>query len=78
MGNEEKGTFGASCDGSVLLAEPQYDVDGTILDNGIQLIGNATRQSNGLYTSLANVNGSLCTVEFKLTTAIRPSVVSET
>lgn len=34
---------------------------------GIQFLGNATLQPNGMYRCLANVYGSLCVVEVRIT-----------
>lgn len=42
-------------------------VDGMIDDRGIRYIGTARRQPNGLYRVLADVGGSLCMVEARIT-----------
>lgn len=50
------------------LFEPyEVNIDGQIDElHGIQYIGSATRQNNGKYKCLANVNCCLCIVEINL------------
>lgn len=54
-------------DDAEALTPERFDVDGVITDEGISLIGLATRVDGNLYRCLANVHGALCTVEVKLT-----------
>jgi hypothetical protein len=43
------------------------DLDGHVDEKGIQYIGNASRQPNGKWICLANVEGNLCRVEVIIT-----------
>lgn len=46
----------------------EVDVDGQMDEKtGIQYIGKAILQSNGLFRCLANVGGALCVVEVRVT-----------
>ena len=44
----------------------EVDVDGREVQDGILLIGKATRREDGKWTCLANVHGALCLVEVKV------------
>lgn len=48
------------------------DVDGYVDAQGIQYIGKATKQTDGSWRCLANVAGSFCIVEIKLTPSRAP------
>jgi hypothetical protein len=56
---------------------PAVDVDGRILDCGIELIGRATHVSGNLYRCLANYYGALAEVEIRIRGAA-PSGAGET